>query len=201
VTSDERIIVIEDDAELFLSADPQNHPDVVEMERRDPNVEGQGEIDMATLVREALRMRPDRVIVGEVRGGEVVPMLHALNQGNDGSMCTLHADSTRTAFSRLITYAASAKETYAPSVTARLVGDAVDFVVHLRRDRDGRRVVTSIREVTGSDGELATSNEILVRERDGHLRPNAPLTEARVDRLADVGFDSTLLVHSFGAAR
>jgi Flp pilus assembly CpaF family ATPase len=200
VPSDERIIVIEDDAELFLSADVETHPDVVEMERRDPNVEGQGEIDMATLVREALRMRPDRVIVGEVRGAEVVPMLHALNQGNEGSMCTLHADSTRTAFSRLTTYAASAQEAYAPSVTARLVGDAVDFVVHLRRGTDGGRVVTSIREVTGSDGELVTSNEILAPDRDGRARPATPITTGRLGRLTDAGFDAALLAHSFRAA-
>jgi Flp pilus assembly CpaF family ATPase len=189
VPSEERIIVIEDDAELYLAADPDTHPDVVEMERRDPNVEGQGEIDMATLVREALRMRPDRVVVGEVRGGEVVPMLHALNQGNDGSMCTLHADSTRTAFSRLITYAASAKEAYAPSVTARLVGDAVDLVVHLRRLRDGQRVVTSVREVTGSDAEMVTSNEIFAPDPDGRARPAAPITTDTLGDLVEVGFD------------
>ena len=201
VPSDERIIVIEDDAELFLSADRDTHPDVVEMERRDPNVEGQGEIDMATLVREALRMRPDRVIVGEVRGGEVIPMLHALNQGNDGSMCTLHADSTRTAFSRLITYAASAKEAYAPSVTARLAGDAVDFVVHLRRLRDGRRVVTSVREVTGSDGELMTSNEVFAPGPDGRARPAAPVVRETLAEFAEVGFDSACLTDHPGWER
>jgi|SRR5581483_1004666 len=188
----ERLVVVEDDAELCLRADRAAHPDVVELERRDANIEGQGLIDMARLVREALRMRPDRVIVGEVRGGEVVPMLHAMNQGNDGSMCTLHADATRTAFSRLITYAASAKEAYPPHVTARLVGDSLHFVVHLQRLGDGRRVVTSVREVTGSDGDLVLSNEVFAPGPDYRARPAAPLRAETAALLESVGFDRTM---------
>lgn len=193
IDASERLVVVEDDAELCLRADRAAHPDVVELERREANIEGQGLIDMARLVREALRMRPDRVIVGEVRGGEVVPMLHAMNQGNDGSMCTLHADATRTAFSRLITYAASAKEAYPPHVTARLVGDSLHFVVHLQRLTDGRRVVTSVREVTGSDGDLVLSNEVFAPGPDHRARPSAPLRNETAALFETVGFDRGLL--------
>ena len=95
----ERIVTIEDNLELGLDRYPDLHPDVVALEAREENVEGEGEIDLATLVRWGLRMNPDRVIVGEVRGHEVIPMLNAMSQGNDGSMCTVHANSSLSAFS------------------------------------------------------------------------------------------------------
>ena len=106
----ERLVVIEDALELQLERDPERHPDVVELETREANVEGAGEITMRELARHALRMAPDRVIVGEVRGGEVLEMLLAMSQGNDGSLCTLHADSSAAALTKIATYALMARE-------------------------------------------------------------------------------------------
>jgi Flp pilus assembly CpaF family ATPase len=107
---DERLVTIEDSLELGLERFPEVHADVVAMEARAPNVEGEGAISVADLVRAALRMSPDRVIVGEVRGHEVIPMLNAMTQGNDGSMCTVHANSSAGAFGRLASYAVQAPE-------------------------------------------------------------------------------------------
>ena len=121
----ERLITIEDSLELFLDADRDGHPDVVALQSREANVEGQGEITLAELVRWALRMSPDRVIVGEVRGSEVVPMLNAMSQGNDGSMTTIHASSSRGAFLRLAAYAAQSHERLGMEATNLLVAGAV----------------------------------------------------------------------------
>jgi Flp pilus assembly CpaF family ATPase len=104
IPRDERLITIEDTLELGLDRDPERHANVTALEARPPNVEGEGEVTMAALVRAALRMDPDRVIVGEVRGDEVIPMLNAMSQGNDGSMCTIHANSSAGAFDKLATY-------------------------------------------------------------------------------------------------
>jgi pilus assembly protein CpaF len=194
---DERLVTIEDSLELGLERFPEVHADVVAMEARAPNVEGEGAISVADLVRAALRMSPDRVIVGEVRGHEVIPMLNAMTQGNDGSMCTIHANSSAGAFGRLATYAIQAPERLPLEATNLLVAGAVDLVVHLSLDRpSGRRRVTSIREVTGADGALVLSNELFRPGADGLGVAAVPPREATMERLAAAGFDPAWLEHS-----
>jgi pilus assembly protein CpaF len=189
VNRDERLITIEDALELGLDRDVKRHANVTTLEARPPNVEGEGEITMAALVRAALRMDPDRVIVGEVRGAEVIPMLNAMSQGNDGSMCTLHANSSAGAFDKLATYTVQAPERLGLEATNLLIANAIDLVVHLAYDRaSGRRMVDSIREVTGADGPLVASNEIWRPGPDGQALPGAPLREQTLDRLVSAGF-------------
>jgi pilus assembly protein CpaF len=125
----ERIVTIEQAFELGLDATPERHPDLVALEARTPNAEGEGEINMARLVRRALRMNADRVIVGEVMGDEVLPMLNAMSQGRSGSMCTIHADSSSGVFRRLASYAAQAPERLPIDSTNVLIAGAVHFVV------------------------------------------------------------------------
>ena len=152
---DERLITIEDRLELSLTADPDRHRDVIEMETRTANIEGSGGITMQQLVRNALAMSPDRLVVGEVRGPEVVDMLAALSTGNDGSMCTIHANSSQAAFSKIATYALRSAEHIPVEATSRMIAESIDFVVYVSRGRDGRRRVGSVREVTGSSmGEV-----------------------------------------------
>lgn len=189
IPRDERLITIEDALELGLDRDPERHANVTSLEARLPNVEGEGEITMAALVRAALRMDPDRVIVGEVRGDEVIPMLNAMSQGNDGSMCTIHANSSAGAFDKLATYAVQAPERLGLEATNLLIANAVDLVVHLAYDRaSGRRVVDSVREVTGADGPLVASNEVWRPSPDGQAVQGAPLRAQTLDRLASAGF-------------
>jgi Flp pilus assembly CpaF family ATPase len=194
---DERLVTIEDSLELGLERFPEVHADVVAMEARAPNVEGEGAISVADLVRAALRMSPDRVIVGEVRGHEVIPMLNAMTQGNDGSMCTIHANSSAGAFGRLATYAIQAPERLPLEATNLLVAGAVDVVVHLSLDRlTGRRRVTSIREVTGADGPLVLSNELFRPGVDGLGVAAVPPREPTLERLVAAGFDPAWLDHA-----
>ena len=193
---DERLVTIEDSLELGLERFPEVHADVVAMEARAPNVEGEGAISMADLVRAALRTNADRVIVGEVRGHEVIPMLNAMTQGNDGSMCTIHANSSAGAFGRLASYAIQAPERLPLEATNLLVAGAVDLVVHLSLDRaTGRRQLTSVREVTGADGALVLSNEVFRRGPDGLAVASVPPREATLVRLAVAGFDPAWLDH------
>ena len=152
---DERLITIEDRLELSLTADPVRHRDVIEMETRTANIEGSGGITMQQLVRNALAMSPDRLIVGEVRGPEVVDMLTALSTGNDGSMCTIHANSSQAAFSKIATYALRSAEHIPVEATYRMIAESINLVIHVSRGHDGRRRVSSVREVTGSSmGEV-----------------------------------------------
>lgn len=194
IDTTERLVTIEDSLELGLSRFEGLHPDCVEMEGRRPNLEGRGEISMAHLVTEALRMDPDRVIVGEVRGAEVVPMLLAMSQGNDGSMCTIHAESSSAAFGRIQTYAATLSEARVePHLANLLIRDAVHFVVHIGWV-DGRRVVRSVREVDRSSGpgELA-STEVFAPGPDGSAVPAYGLTSTdHIDALGDAGFTPAL---------
>lgn len=189
----ERLVVVEDSAELDVGLDPDLHPDVVEFEARQANVEGAGEITMAQLVREGLRMAPDRVIVGEIRGDEVLPMLLAMSQGNDGSLCTVHSDSSSGAFARIAMYAAMTPEQFRPDVTNLLIANSIDLVVHLRRLPNGVRAVSSVREVTGAEDNLVMSNEVFEPGPDGRARPAAPLRESTLRRLLAAGFDDALL--------
>ena len=158
INPDQRLVTIEDAFELGLDRDP-GRGDVVTLQAREPNLEGVGQVPMAELTRWALRMSPDRVIVGEVRGPEVIPMCQAMSQGNDGSLATVHASSSRGALLRLATYAVQAPEQLNLEAANLLIAGAVHVVVHLDRDAAGRRVVSSVREVTGAEGNQIPSNE------------------------------------------
>ena len=187
--ADERLITIEDRLELGLTADPDRHRDVIELETRTSNIEGTGEITMQHLVRNALAMSPDRLIVGEVRGPEVVDMLSALSTGNDGSMCTIHANSSQAAFSKIATYALRSTERIPVETTNRMVAESIDFVVHLGRARDGQRQVRSVREVTGASPGEVDSIEVFAANGSDTARPCAELQHPTQQRLASVGFD------------
>ncbi|WP_052809990.1 CpaF family protein [Streptomonospora alba] len=192
----ERVVTVEDVAELGLHRDRERHPDAVALYARPPNVEGAGEITVADLVRAALRMSPDRVIVGETRGSETVPLLNAMSQGNDGSLTTLHAASSDGAFTKLGAYAAQSSERLPLEATALLIAAAVHLVVHLSATPTGDRVVTSVREVVGAEGQRVVSNEIYRRSRSGEALPAAPPSPDTIDDLAEHGFDITHLLGS-----
>ncbi|GLY71372.1 CpaF family protein [Amycolatopsis taiwanensis] len=191
----ERIVTIEDAFELGLERDPDIHADVTAFQAREPNVEGEGAISQAELVRWGLRMSPDRVIVGEIRGPEVIPMCNAMSQGNDGSMATLHASSSRIAFTRLASYAAQGPERLPLEATNLLVASAVHFVVHLARGLNRTtRVVSSIREVVGANGPQVISNEVYRPGTDRRARPVAgALRSDTLDDLVDAGLDPGVL--------
>ena len=192
IESHERIITVEDPYELSLDTDPA-HPDVVPMQPRDPNIEGEGGIDMTQLVRWATRMNPSRVIVGEVRGPEVIPLLNALYQGTDGSMTTIHASSTREAFKKLAGYARQSKEQLPFDVTYQLIGGGVHMVVQLGKTTDGDRVVTGVREVVDADPHQVRSNEIFKPGPDRRAALASRFSDDTIDRLLDVGFDPAVL--------
>ena len=156
----ERIVTIEDTLELML--DQRN---VIRLETRPPNSEGQGRITQRDLVINSLRMRPDRVVVGEVRGGEALDMLQAMNTGHDGSLCTIHANSPRDALARLETLVLMAgMELPSRAIREQMVA-AVDLIVHVERSEDGRRRVTSIVEIVGLEGETPLLQEIFTFKR------------------------------------
>ena len=186
---DERLITIEDRLELGLAAHPDRHRDVIELETRTANIEGSGEITMQQLVRNALAMSPDRLIVGEVRGPEVADMLSALSTGNDGSMCTIHANSSQGAFSKIATYALRSTEHIPVEATNRMIAESIDFVVHVSRTPDGQRQVRSVREVTGASSGEVTSVEVFAAKESDTARPCAGLQHSTQQRLASVGFD------------
>ena len=151
----ERIVTLEDAAELQLQ---QGH--VVRFETRPPSIEGRGEITMRTLLRNALRMRPDRIIIGEIRGEEALDLLQAMNTGHDGSMSTLHANSPREALTRIEGICALANYNHSPDAIRRQLADAVNLIIQVSRMRDGTRRVTSVSEVTGLDGGVITLQDI-----------------------------------------
>ncbi|UOZ03399.1 CpaF family protein [Amycolatopsis sp. WQ 127309] len=196
----ERIVTIEDAFELGLGIDSARHADVTALQAREVNVEGAGAVSQAELVRWGLRMSPDRVIVGEIRGPEVIPMCNAMSQGNDGSMATLHASSSKIAFTRLASYAAQGAERLPLEATALLVASSVHFVVHLAKAADRTtRVVSSIREVVDADGGTVVSNEIYRPGSDLRARPVAgALRAGTLDDLVDAGFDPDLLARPEG---
>lgn len=190
----ERLITVERALELGLDQFPELHPNVVAFEERLPNSEGQGAISMAELVRRSLRMNPSRVIVGEVLGDEIVTMLNAMSQGNDGSLSTIHANSSAEVFNRISTYALQARERLPVEASQMLVAGAIDFVVFVQRRNDYqhggtlRRVVTSVREVNGVDGRVLSS-EVFAEGRDGVAMPHAPLS--CLDELLACGYQPT----------
>jgi pilus assembly protein CpaF len=188
----ERLITVERALELGIDHFPELHPNTVAFEERLPNSEGQGGISMAGLVRRSLRMNPSRVIVGEVLGDEIVTMLNAMTQGNDGSLSTIHANSSLEVFNRIATYAIQSAERLPVEATHMLIAGAVDFVVFISKRneyaRGGRlrRYVSSIREVTGVDGRVLSS-EVFSPGPDGRAVPHAPLSCAPL--LAEHGYE------------
>jgi Flp pilus assembly CpaF family ATPase len=189
----ERIVTVEDAYEIGLDEDAEAHPNIVALQQREPNLEGVGGIDMSAMVRFGLRMRPDRVIVGESRGAEAVPMLMAMSQGNDGSMCTIHASSSKQALSRLASYVLLAPEAYTFHAANILIGEAVHFVIFIDTATDGTRVISSIRQVLDSDGTQIASNEIYKPRGDRRAVPAAPMRAETLDQLIAAGLDPDLL--------
>ena len=192
IPAHERLVTIEDTFELGLDTDPARHPNVVAMQAREPNIEGTGEIELAELVRWGLRMNPARVIVGEVRGPELIAMLNVMSQGNDGSMATLHSSSSRGVFTKLAAYAAQSPERLNIEATGLLVASAIHFVVHLAWSTGGVRVVSSVREIVDAEGPQIISNEVWRPGPGRRAVPGARLRDDTMDDLAAAGFDPAL---------
>ena len=166
ISEDERVVTIEDAAELLLR---QKH--VVRLETRPPNIEGKGAVRQRELVINALRMRPDRIVVGEVRGEEALDMLQAMNTGHDGSLTTIHANSPRDALYRLDTMVAMANLNLPERAIRQQIASAVNYLVQVTRYSDGTRKVSAISEITGMEGEVITIQNIFVFEKTG-VRPD-----------------------------
>ena len=181
---DERIVTIEDSAELRLQ---QEH--IVSLEYRPPNIEGQGEVSIRDLVRNALRMRPDRIVVGEVRGGETLDMLQAMNTGHDGSISTIHANSPRDVLSRLETLALMAGMELTVRALREQVAAAIDLIVHVARMQDGVRRVTHVTQVVGMEGDAITLQDLYVFHVTGGLDERGRV----VGRLDPTGLRPTFL--------
>jgi pilus assembly protein CpaF len=162
IPAEERIVTIEDSAELQLK---QRH--VVRLETRPPNIEGKGQVTQRDLVINSLRMRPDRIIVGEVRGKEAFDMLQAMNTGHDGSLTTIHANSPRDALMRLETMVAMANFDIPSEFLRRYISSAIDVVIHLARLTDGSRKVMGLQEITGMEGNTITTQEIFAFHQKG----------------------------------
>jgi len=162
IPDNERIITIEDSAELHLK---QEH--VVRLETRPPNIEDKGEVTQRDLVRNSLRMRPDRIIVGEVRGSEVLDMFQAMNTGHDGSLSTIHANSPRDALMRLETLVALTGLNIQNTFIRKYISSALNVIIHLSRLVDGSRKMISFQEITGMEGDTITLQEIFSFEQTG----------------------------------
>ncbi len=162
IPASERIITIEDAAELQLQ-----QPHVVRLESRPPNIEGEGEVSQRALLRNSLRMRPDRIILGEVRGAEVLDMLQAMNTGHDGSMTTLHANSPRDALTRLEHMLGMAGLQLDARSVRQQIGSALSVVVQVSRLSDGQRKVVSLQEITGTEGDVVSMQEVFRFEQTG----------------------------------
>ena len=190
IPTSERIVTIEDAVELRLN---QDH--VVRLEARPSNVEGRGEVSIRDLVRNALRMRPDRIIVGEVRSGEALDMLQAMNTGHEGSLSTLHANSPRDALSRLETMVLMAGIDLPMRAIREQIGSAVDLIIQIARLRDGSRVVSQISEVEGLEGDVITLGDLFTLRHsgtDGEVVTSLESTGIRprfTERLADEGIE------------
>jgi pilus assembly protein CpaF len=162
IPPDERIVTIEDSAELQLQ-----QPHVVRLETRPPNIEGKGQVAARDLVRNALRMRPDRIVVGEVRGEEVLDMLQAMNTGHDGSLTTLHANSARDALTRLETLMQMSGISLPDKAMREQIASAIDVIVQVSRLSDGRRKIMSVSEITGMEGNVVTMQDVFAFKRTG----------------------------------
>jgi pilus assembly protein CpaF len=162
IPSSERIITIEDAAELRLQ-----QPHVVRLETRPPNIEGKGEVPQRALVRNALRMRPDRIILGEVRGAEAMDMLQAMNTGHEGSLATIHANTPRDALARLENMISMAGANLGLRAIRQQISSAITIVIQLMRFSDGSRKLVSLQEITGMEGDIITTQEIFCFRRTG----------------------------------
>ena len=162
IPEDERIVTIEDTAELQLQ---QGH--VVRLETRPMNIEGKGEITMRALVKNSLRMRPDRIVLGEVRGGEVIDMLQAMNTGHAGSLTTVHANTPRDALVRLESLVGMGGVSVPMKILRQQISSAIDVIIQIGRLSDGTRKIMSIQEITGMEGDVISMQEIFVFERIG----------------------------------
>lgn len=162
IDSGERIVTIEDAAELQMQ-----QPHVVRLETRPPNLEGEGEITMRDLVKNALRMRPDRVILGEIRGSEAVDMLQAMNTGHDGSLCTIHANNPREALTRLENMVGMAGINLPAKAVRTQIASAVDMIIQVSRMRDGMRRITYITEIVGMEDDVVTTQDLFRYEFEG----------------------------------
>jgi pilus assembly protein CpaF len=182
VPDDQRVVTIEDAAELKLN---QRH--VLRLESRPPNIEGQGSVPIRELVRNALRMRPDRIIVGEVRGAEALDMLQAMNTGHDGSLSTVHSNSTRDALARIETMVLMAGYDLPVKAIRHQVASALDLIVHLERLEDGSRRVMQITEVQRMESDVITLQDVFRFEID----------KVSVDHRVDGGLRPTGLRPSF----
>ena len=174
IPDNERIVTIEDSAELQMQ-----QPHVVRLETRPVNIEGKGEVGARGLVKNALRMRPDRIIVGEVRGAEALDMLQAMNTGHDGSLTTIHANSPRDALSRVENMVSMSGITFPTKALRSQVASAVDVVVQVSRLEDGKRKIVSVQEINGMEGEIVTMSELFRFEREGLDEHNNVLGELR----------------------
>src|SRR5690606_7313874 len=201
--ADERIITIEDSAELRLG---QEH--VLRLEYRPPNLEGKGEVTIRDLVRNALRMRPDRIVVGEVRDGAALDMLQAMNTGHDGSITTVHANSPRDSLSRLETMVLMAGVELPVRAIREQVAGALDLIIQQARLTDGSRRITAISEVVGMEGDVITLQDIFTfdfsagRDEHGRFRGQLVGTGLRprfTQDLADMGVELPPALFTFGA--
>ncbi len=169
IPHEQRIVTIEDSAELQLQ-----QPHTVRLETRPPNIEGRGEVTQRDLVKNALRMRPDRIVIGEVRGGEAIDMLQAMNTGHDGCLTTIHANTPRDALARLETMIQMTGMRLSDRAMRQQIASAINMVVQVARLTDGTRRVTSISEITGMEGETITMQDVFLFQRtgvdrDGHV--------------------------------
>ena len=162
IPKDERIVTIEDSAELQLQ-----QPHTVRLETRPPNVEGKGEVSQRELVRNSLRMRPDRIVIGEVRGGEALDMLQAMNTGHDGSLTTIHANSPRDALSRIENMVSMSGVNFPAKTLRAQIASAINVVVQIARMEDGQRRMVSLQEINGMEGDIITMTELFKFERQG----------------------------------
>ena len=177
----QRIVTIEDSAELQLQ-----QPHVVRLETRPPNIEGKGEITQRDLVRNSLRMRPERIVLGEVRGAEALDMLQAMNTGHDGSLTTVHANSPRDALGRIETMVSMSGITFPPKALRAQIASAVDIVIQIERQEDGRRRLVSISEINGMEGDIITMSELFRFEREGMDEEGGVLGELRATGIIPV---------------
>jgi pilus assembly protein CpaF len=198
----ERIVTIEDAAELQLQ---QHH--VVRLETRPPNIEGRGEVLARDLVKNALRMRPDRIVIGECRGGEILDMLQAMNTGHEGSMTTVHANTPRDALSRIEAMVGMGGVTMSETLTRQTIARAINVIVQLSRGTDGKRRISSVSEVIGMEGAVITMSEIFKFEQRGVDRDGKVLGEYRsmgvrpksMERIERYGIDPNELVRAIMA--
>lgn len=158
----DRIVTIEDSAELQLQ-----QPHVVRLETRPPNIEGRGAVTQRDLVRNSLRMRPDRIVLGEVRGGEALDMLQAMNTGHDGSLTTIHANTPRDALGRIENMVSMTGINFPTKALRSQIASAIDIVIQVERMEDGRRRVVSLQEINGMEGDIITSTELFTFDRRG----------------------------------